>query len=229
MSIGILSPSVAIALPAKSTSINVSTVNKTYSENQYISSDINVLLYYNYQQQLQQQKQQKQQNQQKQQQQTKQQQKQKTQNHNSQPVNKTVNDNTLRLSISSDSENTMVNKINRFFEGTPMSGHGSDFVNAGIKYNVDPYFIAAITMQESSGGLYVGAQCNAWGRKALGGGWMSFPSWTAGIFNETKYIADNYLDEGLNSINSISYKYCPSPREQWVSGVTGFQQQIANE
>lgn len=140
----------------------------------------------------------------------------------------TITDGSLRLSITNDSYNTMINKINQFFEGSPMAGHGVDFVKAGIKNNIDPYFLAAITMQESSGGLYVGASNNAWGRKALSGGWMSFPSWTSGIYNEAQYLSTNYLDEGLNSINSISYKYCPSPREEWVNGVTGFQQRIAN-
>ena len=139
------------------------------------------------------------------------------------------NDSNLRLAITNDSASTMVRKINRFFEGTPMAGLGSAFVNAGIQNNIDPYFVAAITMQESSGGEFVGNSHNAWGRKALGGGWMSFSSWKSGIFNEAQYLATNYLDEGLNSIHSISYKYCPSPRAQWEAGVRSFQSQIANE
>lgn len=144
-------------------------------------------------------------------------------------IQNSCSDSSLRLSITNDSKTTMINKINRFFEGTPMEGLGSAFVNAGIQNNIDPYFVAAITMQESSGGEFVGNSHNAWGRKALGGGWMSFDSWRDGIFNESKYLATNYLDEGLNSIHSISYKYCPEPRAQWEAGVTGFQRQIANE
>ena len=45
----------------------------------------------------------------------------------------------------------MVRKINKKLSNYPMRGLGKTIVDAGLKHNVDPYFITAIAIHESSG------------------------------------------------------------------------------
>ncbi len=134
----------------------------------------------------------------------------------------------LRLAIHNDDYDTMIRKVNSFLAGKGMSGQGVHVVNAGLANNVDPYFIAAISMTESTGGTYTVRPYNAWGRKARGGGWMTWSNWEEAIHNQAAYLAKNYLNIGLTSLESIGKKYCPPTYKDWARKVGSFQRQVAN-
>ena len=134
----------------------------------------------------------------------------------------------LRLSIHNDDYDTMVRKVNSMLAGKGMAGQGVHIVNAGIANNIDPYIITAISMTESTGGTYTIRPYNAWGRRARGGGWMTWSNWEEAIHNQAQYLANNYLDRGLTTLESIGRKYCPPTYKQWANKVRSFQIQTAN-
>lgn len=126
----------------------------------------------------------------------------------------------FRLSQYSDSDSTIVSTINNFLAGYPLAGYGQVFLDAGKKYNVDPYFLVAIATEESGRGTSSLArnQNNLFGRKG-GSGWASYPSKENGIWNEAEYISTVYLNQGLTSIESIGHKYCEG--NSWASLIRG--------
>lgn len=134
----------------------------------------------------------------------------------------------LRLATHNDDYDTMIRKINSMLSGKGMAGQGVHIVNAGLANNIDPYFITAISMTESTGGTYTIRPYNAWGRKARGGGWMTWGSWEEAIHNQAQYLAKNYLNIGLTSLESIGRKYCPPTYMDWARKVRGFQNQTAS-
>ena len=134
----------------------------------------------------------------------------------------------LRLSITNDSREEMIRKLNRFWAGHGLAGQGEAAVNAGIRHNIDPYILAAISMTESTGGDYNAGSHNAWGRKASGGGWCNWGSWSEALDNEAAYLANNYLDRGITSLSSIARIYCPPTSGHWCSEVLQHQREVAN-
>lgn len=76
---------------------------------------------------------------------------------------------------------SMINRLNRGLDGTPMEGTGGELELAGRRYGIHPAFIAAIAGTESSFGA---AACrnnryNAFGLSSCGSGWSVpwFRSW----------------------------------------------------
>jgi hypothetical protein len=76
---------------------------------------------------------------------------------------------------------SMINRLNRGLDGTPMEGTGGELEQAGRRYGIHPAFIAAIAGTESSFGA---AACrnnryNAFGLSSCGSGWSVpwFRSW----------------------------------------------------
>lgn len=134
----------------------------------------------------------------------------------------------LRLATHNDDYDTMIRKINSMLSGKGMAGQGVHIVNAGLAQNIDPYFITAISMTESTGGTFTIRPYNAWGRKARGGGWMTWGSWEEAIHNQAQYLAKNYLNIGLTSLESIGRKYCPPTYMDWARKVRGFQNQTSS-
>jgi hypothetical protein len=67
---------------------------------------------------------------------------------------------------------SMINRLNRGLDGTPMEGTGGELEQAGRRYGIHPAFIAAIAGTESSFGA---AACrgtlNYWGLASCGNGW----------------------------------------------------------
>lgn len=133
----------------------------------------------------------------------------------------------LRLAIHNDDYDTMVRKVNSMLAGKGMAGQGVHVVNAGIANNIDPYIITAISITESTGGTYTIRPYNAWGRKTRTG-WMSWSNWEEAIHNQAQYLANNYLNIGLTTLESIGKKYCPPTYKDWANKVRRYQIQTAN-
>lgn len=130
----------------------------------------------------------------------------------------------LRLANHNHDKQTMIEHINRFYAGTPMAGTGNSAVDAGIKYNVDPYAIAAISRTESGRGVHCVNSNNPFGRKAIGGGYMSWGSFSEALYDEASYLARVYLNKGLTNWDSIGHVYCETGG--WASTNRAYQNQI---
>ena len=94
---------------------------------------------------------------------------------------------------------------------TPMAGLGSAYVTAGIKYKIDPAFVAARAILESTGGTALCAPYNPFGqkeKKALGGGWKSFASFAEAIDYVTMNLSinENFL-AAPNDVSGQLHKY----------------------
>ena len=145
----------------------------------------------------------------------------------------------LRLADHSHSKREMIENINDYFEDNncELAGYGEAFVNAGLESQVDPYFLASISVIESTGGNHCVRDYNAWGRKAGGAngdkfgrissnGWCTWPSWELAIRDEADYISRVYLDQGRTNVYSIARKYCPPTAGSWAHNVKRVQRQM---
>ncbi|GAA0101699.1 hypothetical protein UT300012_24140 [Paraclostridium bifermentans] len=122
----------------------------------------------------------------------------------------------LRLATHDDSYDEMVRKINTKLANYPMHDTGKAMVDAGIKYNVDPYFITAIAIHESSAGRHMINTNNPFGRKSKSG-WMAWGSFEEAIYDQAAYLDRMYLSRGLNTIERISVVYCPPTANDWAN------------
>lgn len=134
----------------------------------------------------------------------------------------------FRLSTTSDSDEVIIRKINNYLSNTPLAGYAQTFLDAGKASNVDPYFIVAIAREESGAGTSPLARNNnnLFGRKAKGGGWASYSSKEAGIYNEASYLAQVYIDVGLTTISSIGAKYCEGGA--WAGKIISHRNNLIN-
>lgn len=148
----------------------------------------------------------------------------------------------LRLADHSHSKKEMAKNIDEYFENNncELAGYGETFVEAGLESQVDPYFLASISVIESTGGNHCVRRHNAWGRKAGGAngdkferisanGWCTWPSWELAIRDEADYISRVYLDQGRTNVYSIARKYCPPTAGNWASNVRRVQRNMQNQ
>lgn len=122
-----------------------------------------------------------------------------------------------------------------FGKNAAFAGHGQEFVAAGKKYNVNPALPVAIGGHESAWGrqgVVTNHPYNAWGRKASGGGWMTFNNWAEAIENETSYLTQ-YLTPGGKfyrdgTIHGIGMIYCEDADRPggWIDTITKLFQEI---
>lgn len=122
----------------------------------------------------------------------------------------------LRLATHDDSYDEMIRKINTKLANYPMHDLGKTIVDAGIKYNVDPYFITAIAIHESSAGKHMINTNNPFGRKSING-WMAWGSFEEAIYDQAAYLDRMYLSRGLDTIDRISVVYCPPTASDWAN------------
>lgn len=105
-----------------------------------------------------------------------------------------------------------------------LKGLGWDFVNAGIKYGIDPLFLAAISAQESGWGQYDHGNNNIFG---ISSGAMAFSSYQECIEFTAELLSTYYVGEGLYTPRLVQPKYCPSP-DNWHYQVAAVANTILN-
>jgi hypothetical protein len=93
-------------------------------------------------------------------------------------------------------------------KGSPMAGQGIAFVQSGMRWQVDPRLLVAISGAESNFGATTCGPNNAWGW-ACPNDPADFATWAAGIDTVTRGLREYYLDEGRTSVALIQQKYCP--------------------
>lgn len=89
-----------------------------------------------------------------------------------------------------------------------LKGLGSAFVDAGIKHNIDPLFLASIAAQESGWGQFDHGNNNLFG---ISSGAKSFSSKASSIYYTASLLSKYYVGEGRTTPRKIQPKYCPSP------------------
>ncbi len=82
-----------------------------------------------------------------------------------------------------------IGRLDNYLEGTPLEGQGRTVYLAAVEHRVDPRLIVAIAAVESSKGRFLAGGHNAWGRKAVSGGWESWGSWEVAIADQAAYLA----------------------------------------
>lgn len=97
--------------------------------------------------------------------------------------------------------------------GSPLEPWAVRFEQAGRRWNVSPYLMAAIAGQESSFGRYV-SPGNAWG---IGPG-IAFADFGAGVDYLAEMLSQRY---NMSSLYSIQSAYCPGCGE-WPGKVAYF-------
>ena len=104
--------------------------------------------------------------------------------------------------------------------GFPLALIADALEREGWRYNVSPYFLAAIAGKESTFGK---AACggNAWGIASCG---MTFPTFADGAHYTARLLRQNYIDDGLTTIPEIGYRYCVPPHS-WIRDVTAIMRQ----
>ena len=97
------------------------------------------------------------------------------------------------------------------------------FAEASWNTGTDPRWSPAISCIESTKGRYCAGSCNAWGLSAVGGGWMSFGSWTEAINYHVSYLYKYY---GPTLTPAAAQKYCPPTWQDWYNKVASEMNRI---
>jgi hypothetical protein len=120
-----------------------------------------------------------------------------------------------------------VNTLNSRLEGT-LHNTGSYFVEAGRKYQINPAFLAAVSMHETGNGSSNAARFKNNVAGMMGkNGLKSYASVEESIFDMARNLRENYLNEGKTTLSQIGAKYAPvgaandptGLNNHWVKGV----------
>lgn len=110
------------------------------------------------------------------------------------------------------------NRINKYLEGSPLSGYGGTFATAAYEYRVDPRWSPAISSTESTKGQFCFAPHNAWGWG--NSGWNS---WEEAI---NIHVASLKAGYGTSITVEAAQKYCPPNWENWYVDTLAEMQKI---
>lgn len=111
-------------------------------------------------------------------------------------------------------------RLNRALAGTPMQGLGGILERQGERWNVNPFFIAAVAHKESSLGA---ASCssnpkNVWGLGACGRAWSPpyFRTWTQAVNYFVRFVRSRWP----SATHPSHFRgYCSGCEISWAAGV----------
>jgi hypothetical protein len=110
---------------------------------------------------------------------------------------------------------------------SPLEPYSNILVSEADKYKLDYRLLVAIAQQESNlckiipAGTY-----NCWGWGIHSKGTLGFSSFEEGIETVAAGIKENYLDQGLTTIDEIMSKYTPMSEGSWSFAVNKFMQEM---
>jgi hypothetical protein len=160
-----------------------------------------------------------------------------------QGLSNTKNDNPIIDSIQSSLKNSSsfvgnslqyqeidANEIGAQLNGA-LQNAGDYFVEAGKKYQINPAFLAAVSMHETGNGTSNAARFKNNVAGMMGkNGLKSYDSIEESIFDMARNLRENYLNEGKTTIAAIGNKYAPvgaandptGLNNHWVKGVQSY-------
>lgn len=121
-------------------------------------------------------------------------------------------------------------KLDRSLSST-LSGYGSTFASLSLQYNMDPYLVVAIVLQETGckwGCSYLVRNCNniggMKGSPACAGSYRSFETIEIGIDAYIQNLYYNYYMQGLTTAEAMNHKYAEST--SWAAYVNQYIEEI---
>lgn len=129
----------------------------------------------------------------------------------------------------------LVNKLNNSLNSN-LSNTGSLFLDASLKYNIDPYLAVAIALHETGckwncstlvtrcnnvGGIKGYPSCGS-------GGYQAFDSIEDGIYKYVENISKNYYAYGYTTAETMQRKYTGYANSTWAVKVNNYINQIKN-
>lgn len=105
--------------------------------------------------------------------------------------------------------------------GAPLAEHAELFVEAGLRHDVDPRVVVAISIAESNGGkMHPEGTHNVWGWGGSGGpaGLKAWDSWEQAIDEYTERLGALYDTDNVDW--EFASTYCPPNTQWWIDTVT---------
>lgn len=117
-------------------------------------------------------------------------------------------------------------KLSKYLKSvnSPLAEHASTFVREADKNALDYRLLPAIAGVESTFARnYIITSHNAYG---WGGGKIYFQSWEEGIAKISNDLKTKYVDRGADTVEKISWIYCPPGNLIWAAKVRYFMNKI---
>jgi hypothetical protein len=115
--------------------------------------------------------------------------------------------------------------------GSPMTGHGKDFVAAADYYGLDWRLLPAIAFQESNLGKKIPKNSYnpfGWAMYTSKDYGVHFQDWSEAIFTVSAGIKKNYFDHGFTTPETIAVKYTKNANPSWVFAVKSAMQELSS-
>jgi hypothetical protein len=125
--------------------------------------------------------------------------------------------------VAADGTEVTPERIRRFLDGrgAPLAEHAELFVEAGLRHDVDPRVVVAISIAESNGGkMHPEGTHNVWGWGGSGGpsGLRAWASWDEAIDTYTERLGALYDTDHVDW--EFASTYCPPNTQWWYDTVT---------
>lgn len=113
---------------------------------------------------------------------------------------------------------------------SPLTTHTDHILEISDRYGLDWRLLVGIAGNESLFGRVIPYESyNAWGWGIHSRGTLKFKSWKEGIEKVAKGIKENYVDQGLTTIDLIMTKYAPVSVQNdhpWADKVRFFMERL---
>ncbi len=122
--------------------------------------------------------------------------------------------------------------LRQFLESynSPLAPYSDYILDVSDKYNLDWRLLTGIAGNESLFGRVVPYESyNAWGWGIHSRGTLRFSSWEEGIEKVARGLKENYIDQGLTTIDLIMTKYAPISVQNgypWADNVRFFMERL---
>ncbi|MFP4149368.1 MAG: hypothetical protein ACLFUG_02475 [Nitriliruptoraceae bacterium] len=125
--------------------------------------------------------------------------------------------------VATDGTEVTPERIRAFLDGrgAPLAEHAELFVEAGLRHDVDPRVVVAISIAESNGGKqHPQGTHNVWGWGGSGGpnGLRAWGSWAEAIDEYTERLGALYDTDNVDW--EFASTYCPPNTQWWYDTVT---------
>ena len=143
-----------------------------------------------------------------------------------------------RIYLENVEKQDAISKLSNFLEGG-LKPYAADFVEAGEKYNVDPFLTASIAMLETGRGTapVLTKYKNVSGKYDSGTKThYAYSNVRDSVYDQARFLRQNYLNRGLTTFNDIGAKYAPAgaandpkgTNKDWPINVAKFYSQATN-